>query len=337
MRTGHVDHETGLWVDDGPPDELGEALAPSDIGLASQTRIAGDHPGMVEPGNIDLTDRPDIANPDGSRSTVRSLGFSEGGPEILVPTVVPGRGVISDDDAIAEYRRTGQHLGKFQDVAASNAYAEALHRQQAGEMNSPAARARAIKAARAAGPAPFALPNYAQPEDTAGPVTDQTMADTRAAKIREIQDSAGMIGDQDKSRQTYENVNRGLSRPENRDLTMDDIVTPETQQADRAERLKPARDFARFAGAGAAGELAAPLVGRGVSALADKARAIRAARAAANGPRPISDPAALMPVERGPEPEFWSPRDADHGADLFETPSTMERTANIRLPQHRSP
>lgn len=103
--------------------------------LASNTLVAGPGlgktPGLVEPGNIDLTTRPDVANADGSHSSVRSMSFSDGGPEILIPTVPDdGSHIMSDDEAIAQYRKTGKHLGKFTNPTFADAYAYRLHKQQ---------------------------------------------------------------------------------------------------------------------------------------------------------------------------------------------------------------
>lgn len=82
------------------------------------------------PGTISLTDRVPAKNEDGSISTVRSMSINEDGKEILIPTVINGR-VVSDDEAVREYHRTGQHLGIFPSVAAANAYAQKLHEDQA--------------------------------------------------------------------------------------------------------------------------------------------------------------------------------------------------------------
>ena len=86
-------------------------------------------PGMVQPGNIDLTKRPSVKNADGSISTVRSMGVNIDGKEVLIPTVVDGK-VVSDEAAIANYKKTGQHLGIFNSPKASDTYAQALHDQQ---------------------------------------------------------------------------------------------------------------------------------------------------------------------------------------------------------------
>jgi hypothetical protein len=88
---------------------------------------------MVQSGNIDLLHRPIVHNADGSISTVRSMSFEdEDGAETLVPTVAAdGSRILSDDEAIDQYRKTGQHLGKFMSPEAADRYAEALHESQA--------------------------------------------------------------------------------------------------------------------------------------------------------------------------------------------------------------
>jgi hypothetical protein len=109
----------GQWVKQG-----GEGASPFSAVSA---------PGMVTPGNIDVHKRPVVKNADGTISTVRSITITnDKGQAILIPTVVGGK-VVSNADAIAAYKRTGQHLGIFKDEDAADAYAEQLHEQQAKE------------------------------------------------------------------------------------------------------------------------------------------------------------------------------------------------------------
>lgn len=103
-------------------------------GLVGKFAITGDYPGLLDRGNIDLTNRPDVANADGSHSSVRSMSFEDNGKEVLVPTVSEDGRIMSDDEAMEQYRRTGRNLGKFATPEAATAYAEALHNQQAAGM-----------------------------------------------------------------------------------------------------------------------------------------------------------------------------------------------------------
>ena len=90
--------------------------------------------GRYGKGNIDLFKRPQYVNPDGTISTVRSISIGTDEGEVLIPTVDfddnGGARLLSDDEAVKRYYRTGEHLGKFQTVDEANAYADQLHRQQ---------------------------------------------------------------------------------------------------------------------------------------------------------------------------------------------------------------
>jgi hypothetical protein len=87
----------------------------------------GDFKGVLERGNIDLAKRPKVKMDDGSIATVRSMSFDEDGKEILVPTVSDDGKILSNQEAIDQYHKTGKHLGIFDNADDATAYAQALH------------------------------------------------------------------------------------------------------------------------------------------------------------------------------------------------------------------
>jgi len=126
-------------------------------GAAPAPTTAAAVPGMIAPGNIDLAKRPVVKNPDGSISTVRSMSINVDGNEVLIPTVAAdGSRILSNEEAIAQYKRTGQMLGIFDTPANATAYAQQLHDQQA-KAYAPGATAPAVPGA----PAPPAAPGAA--------------------------------------------------------------------------------------------------------------------------------------------------------------------------------
>lgn len=92
-------------------------------------------PGMAETGNINLFEQPRVPNADGSTSTIDSLSVNIDGKEVLLPTVTPdGRhftGPTATEQAVAEYTRTGRHLGIFETPEQANKFAQQLHEDYA--------------------------------------------------------------------------------------------------------------------------------------------------------------------------------------------------------------
>lgn len=90
--------------------------------------------GQYGVGNIDLYNRPQYRNADGSISTVDSTSFNIQGKEVLLPSVwmKDGKAYHSSDgdEILRHFYDTGEFLGVFDTVDAANSYAEKLHDAQ---------------------------------------------------------------------------------------------------------------------------------------------------------------------------------------------------------------
>ena len=129
-------------------------------------------PGIVRSGNIDITNRPNIDNGDGTHSSTFSMGFGVDGGVVSVPGVgdgktyplrqlrvlytlpngsqqwaVPGKQpkdwkapdhpTPQNNEALDQYRKTGKNFGTFKDEASANSYGQKLHEDQAKYGNRP--------------------------------------------------------------------------------------------------------------------------------------------------------------------------------------------------------
>jgi hypothetical protein len=104
---------------------------------------------LFAPSNLPIWTRPDVQNADGTHSSEYSTSFTDErtnspyrGKEVLVPSIVDGKFLTPDgkkppegsdaekamfDKARQHYYQTGQQLGVFNNPAAADAYADALH------------------------------------------------------------------------------------------------------------------------------------------------------------------------------------------------------------------
>jgi hypothetical protein len=132
---------------------------------AAKTMVVPNPKGLVEAGNISITDRPRVQNADGSHSSEYSVSFRDNqGHEVLVPTVVDGKFLTPDGKkppqgspeekamfhrAWENYLKTGQNLGKFDNAANADAYATVLHnREQAAPAPATAPQSKTLAALR---------------------------------------------------------------------------------------------------------------------------------------------------------------------------------------------
>jgi len=74
---------------------------------------------------------PEVRNKDNSISTIRTISINEDGKEILIPTVRNGLNrIMTNQEAIDYYHKTGINFGKFNTIKEANKKAEELHRQE---------------------------------------------------------------------------------------------------------------------------------------------------------------------------------------------------------------
>ena len=88
------------------------------------------YPGQIEPGNIDIVNRPRVPRQSGATSTLATIvvGFDDG--HVVLPTVSDDGRMMTEQEAIETYRKTGKHLGKFSDLQQAVSASELLHKQQ---------------------------------------------------------------------------------------------------------------------------------------------------------------------------------------------------------------
>ena len=91
--------------------------------------------GLVSRGNIDLHHRPVVENKEtGGKSTVYSMGIGiEHGREALIPRVSEKGKILSEKEAINEFKKTHKHLGIYESKEHAKRAAERLHKEQEHE------------------------------------------------------------------------------------------------------------------------------------------------------------------------------------------------------------
>lgn len=77
-------------------------------------------------GNIDSATRPMVQNSDGTVSTSLTIGVNIDGDEVVIPTIADDGRILTTEEAVAQYYRTGKHFGKFDNVEEATQFAQQL-------------------------------------------------------------------------------------------------------------------------------------------------------------------------------------------------------------------
>ena len=93
-------------------------------------KIQGKWPGLMEEGTLDLLRRPAVPNPEGGTSSIFSMSVGMDGKEYLIPRVSEDGKLMSENEAVDYFKKTGGHLGVFDSPKSATEYAKKLHLQQ---------------------------------------------------------------------------------------------------------------------------------------------------------------------------------------------------------------
>lgn len=93
--------------------------------------------GLIQPGNIDLSDRPQIKRPDGSTIQVPTMSVDVDGKHYILPKEAENGQTLTDTEALDLFRASGQHLGVFKSKKDADKFAQNLHKSAEDKLQNP--------------------------------------------------------------------------------------------------------------------------------------------------------------------------------------------------------
>ncbi len=118
----------------GMPD-YASAFDPTALGARDAAPSPGNAWGATVAPTLDPTQRPDVLNADGSRSSLLSMSDGTDRGELLYPGVTTDGRELDRDSAYDLAARSGQHLGIYSSVPMADQAAMAMHNAGAEQMS----------------------------------------------------------------------------------------------------------------------------------------------------------------------------------------------------------
>lgn len=105
-------------------------ISPTLESMIENAKLKASHamaPGILEVGNVNLIDRPQLPQPDKSYQTAYTMTADiDKGRTVLLPTVIEGK-QYTPKEAFEHFKKTGEHMGIFENRKSADAFDKQLH------------------------------------------------------------------------------------------------------------------------------------------------------------------------------------------------------------------
>lgn len=105
-------------------------ISPKLKSMIENAKLKASHamaPGILEVGNVNLIDRPQLPKPDKGYQTAYTMTAGiEDGKIALLPTVIEGK-QYTPKEAFEHFKKTGEHMGIFSSREHADAFDKQLH------------------------------------------------------------------------------------------------------------------------------------------------------------------------------------------------------------------
>lgn len=105
-------------------------ISPKLQSMIDNAKLKASHamaPGIIEVGNVNLIDRPQLPLPDKGYQTAFTMTAGlDGDKTVLLPRVIEGK-MHTPQEAMKHFKETGEHMGIFESQQHADAFDKQLH------------------------------------------------------------------------------------------------------------------------------------------------------------------------------------------------------------------